>query len=129
MWVYEQSTGRLMRDGRCEGVGWAGQPPHKNDPNAQHLPNVGPLPRGRYKIEGPPYTHPKLGVYVLNLAPQPDEGETSEPYPHMLGRFAFRIHGASRENPDFSSEGCVILPRHTREALWQSGDRDFEVVK
>ena len=44
------------------------------------------------------------------------------------GRGAVRIHGDSIKAPGTASNGCVILPRAVREAIWKSGDRDFEVT-
>lgn len=128
MFVFEQSTGRLLRDGKLFGQGWSGQPPHKNDSDGQAAQGVGPLPRGRYTIS-PPYTHPLLGPVVMKLFPVADTGEVAEPYPHMFGRSLFRIHGASADNADFSSKGCIVMPRSVREAIVASGDTELEVVR
>jgi hypothetical protein len=38
------------------------------------------------------------------------------------------MHGDSKAHPGSASHGCVILPRATREEVWQSGDRELEVV-
>ena len=44
------------------------------------------------------------------------------------GRSGLLMHGDSKEHPGSASHGCVILPRSVREEVWQSGDRDLEVV-
>ena len=44
------------------------------------------------------------------------------------GRSGFLIHGDSKTQPGTASHGCIILPRVVREQVWQSGDRDLEVL-
>ena len=120
MYTFRQSTGELFQDGVLKGKGWAGQPPHKNDPNGQEVKGVGPLPRGKYRI-GPAYHHPHLGPVTMNLTPDPSN--------EMFGRGDFRIHGASEDNPEYSSEGCIIQMRPVREAIAAGADRDLTVVE
>lgn len=127
MYTYRQSTGELFQDGKLAGKGWAGQPPHKNDPDGQNVSKVGPLPRGKYKI-GPAYHHPKLGPVTMNLTPDPSN--------EMFGRGDFRIHGfkaddlATPQNEqDYSSEGCIIQIRPVRESIATGADRDLTVTK
>lgn len=127
MYTFRQSTGELFLKDVLKGKGWAGQPPHKNDPNGQDIAKVGPLPRGKYKI-GPAYHHPKLGPVTMNLTPDP----TNE----MFGRSDFRIHGFAVDDPntpinetEYSSEGCIIQLRPVREAIAAGADRDLTVVE
>lgn len=120
MWRYQQSTGIMTGpSGGCVGVGWAGQGIYKNKPDAQNVKGLGPLPQGQYTI-GAPYDHPHLGPFVMGLTPSLQN--------KMFGRSLFRIHGAAKVNPELSSEGCIIMPRPVREIIWNSGDRDLEVV-
>lgn len=119
MWTYQQANGILSHDGIYEGMGWAGRGAGRNNPAMQNVPNVGPLPKGLYKI-GPAYHHPKLGPVTMNLTPAP----TNE----MFGRADFRIHGASEDDPENSSEGCIIQIRMVRELIDASPDKDLEVV-
>lgn len=86
----------------------------------QDVPETGPLPRGLYKI-GRAYTHPKLGPIVMNLTPDVKN--------EMFGRSAFRIHGASAEHPELSSEGCIIQAKYVRIRIDMDDDKDLEVVE
>lgn len=119
MWTWEQGTGRLLRDGDQVAVGYSGAGEGKNNPDMQSVHNVGPVPVGRYSIGGPhdTMTH---GPYVLPLNPDPAN--------EMFGRSGFLIHGDSVVHPGTASEGCIILGRSTRTEVWESGDRDLEVV-
>lgn len=101
-------------------TGYSGAMGYKNDPAMQHIENKGPIPCGRYTI-GAPRNTTTHGPYVLPLTP--DENNV------MFGRSEFRIHGDSIERPGFASEGCIILPKFARERIWESGDRDLQVVR
>lgn len=108
-WRYEQDTGRLYYKGAFVGAGYAGHPPHVNDPDAQEMQSIGPLPRGTYTI-GPPYKHPTKGPVVQNIDPEPDT--------EMFGRSLFRFHGESVKPPaGYASEGCIIMARPVREQI------------
>lgn len=108
-------------DGSVAGIGWAGQGAGKNNPDAQNIPNIGPLPRGNYTI-GPAYHHPKLGRVTMNLIPDPDN--------NMEGRADFRIHGAAAPpDTETSSHGCIIQIRSVRERVAGSSDKRLQVVK
>jgi hypothetical protein len=118
-WVFHQDTGTMDSPSGTRFQGWAGQREGKNNPAMQGVPNTGPLPRGGYTI-GEPHSSPHTGPYTMDLAP--DSGND------MLGRGDFRVHGAAVENPELSSEGCIIMPRPAREAIWESGDHKLQVV-
>lgn len=118
MWRYAQRTGEMVGANGEVFVGYAGRGVDKNRPESQGLANRGPLPSGRYTIGAPRET--KLhGPYVLPLEPDASND--------MRGRSAFLIHGDSAKRPGFASQGCIILPRAARKAIWQSGDRVLEV--
>ena len=118
-WRYVQSTGQLTRDGQSKAFGYSGAGEGKNDPAAQDQHNVGPIPQGIYTIGAPSDTKTH-GPYVLHLTPDPEN--------EMFGRSGFLIHGDSVVDPGTASEGCIIFPRTVREAIWQSGDYNLEVV-
>lgn len=119
MWTYIQSTGRLLDPtGRLAALGYSGGGIGKNNPLQQAIHDVGPIPAGTYQIEAPVDTHTH-GPYVLWLSP--DEAN------QMWGRSAFGIHGDSMTRPGSASEGCVILPRTARQAIWDSGDHRLQV--
>jgi len=120
MWSFSQSSGELSHDGVYVATGYAGNGDGKNNPVMQDVVGVGPLPQGKYTIEGPPYHHPHLGPCVMNLTPADDN--------EMFGRSLFRIHGDSKSDPGNASKGCIVLPRSVREQVWNSEDRYLEVT-
>jgi len=120
MYTYVQATGQMLdATGKVIAVGYSGLGIAKNDPDAQHVPNMGPIPVGKYTIM-PPINSPKHGPFAMHLEPFADDD--------MLGRSDFLIHGDSKEHPGAASEGCIIMPRGTREAIWGSGDHQLEVI-
>lgn len=121
MWSYEQSSGRIVKEGfGILATGYSGAMGYKNDPAMQHIENKGPIPCGRYTIQSPRDTTTH-GPYVLPLIPDPDN--------KMWDRGNFMIHGDSIERPGFASTGCIVLPKFARERIWQSGDHDLQVVR
>jgi Protein of unknown function (DUF2778) len=119
-WRYQQSTGDLTSpSGNKLAQGWAGHGAGRNNPAWSDVPNVGPLPQGQYTIQEP-IDSPHTGPYSLPLVPDPNN--------NMYNRAFFRIHGAALQNPEMSSDGCIILPRPIRQIIWQSGDTALEVV-
>lgn len=119
-WTYAQQSGDLEQDGRPVATGYSGASEGKNNPALQNVPNVGPIPCGRWTITGPPVDTQDHGPYVLRLEP------AAETQTHA--RAGFLIHGDSKANPGTASHGCIILPRAIREQVWHSGDRELEVV-
>jgi len=119
-WTYSQKTGELQQDGQSVATGYSGSGPGKNNPEMQTVHNVGPIPQGDWTISGPPTNTAEHGPYVLRLNP-----DTAT---ETFGRSGFLMHGDSKTAPGMASQGCVILPREVREKVWQSGDRDLEVV-
>lgn len=119
-WTYAQKTGELQLDGQHVATGYSGAGEGKNNSEMQSVRNVGPIPQGDWMIAGPPVSTPEHGPYVLRLTPK-DETET-------FGRSGFLMHGDSKSAPGSASHGCVIMPRTVREQVWDSGDRDFQVV-
>lgn len=126
MLTYAQDSGTLYdAAGKVLGHGWAGRGDCLNRPDRQCEKSLGPLPRGRYRILAP-RDDPKMGLYVLPLAPVGDE--TATPFAWLCNRAGFAIHGHTADHPLLSSDGCIIQERPTREAIWSSGDRDLVVV-
>ena len=119
-WTYAQKTGELQKDGQHVATGYSGAGEGKNSPEMQSVRNVGPIPQGDWTITGPPENTSEHGPYVLRLTPK-DETET-------FGRSGFLMHGDAKNVPGTASQGCVILPRTVREQVWDSGDRDLQVV-
>jgi len=99
--------------------GYCGKGSCKDNPAAESVVNEGPIPVGWYTIQAPVDTD-EHGPYVLWLTPDPTNV--------MYGRSGFGIHGDSIDDPGSASEGCIILDRNEREAIWGSGDNRLEVV-
>lgn len=119
--TYRQGTGVwLDAAGKIVGEGYAGREEGKNNPALQSEHNLGPLPQGRYWID-PPQDTETHGPFVMWLAREPETGE-------MFGRSGFGVHGDSQEHPGLASDGCIVLPRKVREAIWNSGDHYLEVT-
>ena len=120
MWTYEQSTGRMFNpNGELAGTGYSGSPEGKNNTLMQAIKNVGPIPIGTYAF-GSPFDSLTHGKFVLSLTP--------DPYNEMFTRAGFLVHGDSVTEPGTASEGCIIMPRTTRELMAASTDRFVKVV-
>jgi hypothetical protein len=124
-WIFEITTGKLYDpQGKCVATGYSGgnmgkNPEAKDNPADEPLKNIGPLPEGLYTLELP-VLDSHLGPFAIPLLPDPAN--------QMYGRDGFFCHGDSLENPGCASEGCVIIPRNVREAMWHSADHGLKVV-
>ena len=120
--VYVQATGELALYARVdEGpnereiyrcVGFAGRRGGRNNPAAQEIKGVGPLPVGVYRVRLEP--HPRFRAPAFRLTPI----QTNK----MFGRSGFWIHGGTE------SHGCIILPKIARLALETYGLQNLLVV-
>src|SRR5438309_1100262 len=121
MWTYAQKTGALRQpNGKVVATGYSGFDEGKNNPAMQAIHDVGPIPQGAWTIEGPPINTTEHGPFVLTLAPSSST--------NTFGRSGFLMHGDSIHAPGTASKGCIIMARVFREQVWNSGDRDLEVV-
>lgn len=124
MWIFESSTGKWYDpSGKFLVKGYAGgncgkNPEGVNNPEMQGKKHIGPLPEGLYEL-GKLVLESHLGKYAISLVP--DESND------MLGRSDFYVHGDTTPSGN-ASEGCIIIPRSYREALWASKDRQVKVV-
>ena len=126
MWTWDQSAGELRRSGKLVSRGYSGKGRGRNNPSLQGVQGVGPVPRGRWKIVER-YDSPNVGLYVLRIhAVDATPGDDRH---DATGRGAFRIHGDSIKAPGTASQGCIVLPKAIRAAIWTSGDRDLEVIE
>jgi len=106
-WTWDQSSGTLLEDGRLIAHGYAGAGSGKNNPDKQGVAQIGPIPRGVWRM-----TRVKngghTGPFTIVLEPEPETD--------TLGRSAFRIHGDNGTHT--ASQGCIILQRPFREKIW-----------
>ena len=122
MWTYKQSSGLLTLNEESVAFCYSGFGEGKNNPALQQVHDLGPIPRGHWSIGEPECVTDvgPHGPFVLPLRPR----EGTETY----GRSGFLIHGDSIQHSGQASHGCIIVDRHTREAIAASHDQDLEVV-
>jgi hypothetical protein len=120
MWKFEQVSGKLFDpNGVLAGLGYAGGDTGKrldgvNNPALQSIKDVGPLPCGLYTFQTP-ILESHLGKFAIPLIPDSTN--------IMYNRGNFFVHGdLISGSPHSASEGCIILPRPTRNAMWASPD-------
>lgn len=130
MWIYKQSTGELFRK-RSVAVaptlvaqGFAGVGAGRNNPDLQCQEDVGPIPRGKYKISGIKSQPTEMSLVLI---PDPATDMCSP------ARSGFLIHGDRAPgvalNPNVASSGCIILAKDIRTSINESGDTDLEVIR
>ncbi|WP_428945213.1 tlde1 domain-containing protein [Pantoea sp. FN060301] len=116
-WIYNVNKNAFYHNEKFEFyASYAGAPGYKNDSKYECIKDKGPLPRGKYRIVGAPFTHPKAGPFTLRLEPLPGN--------NMCGRAGFLIHGDSKRDPGTASNGCIILNRDLRKVIWDSLDKE-----
>jgi hypothetical protein len=116
--VYHQSTGKLTLDGKDIGRGYSGKGQGKNSPDKEKDRNVGPIPRGLYRIGKAREWRGMANVFDLT----PDGH-------NAYGRTEFLLHGDSRRSPGNASEGCIILSATVRKRIADSGITRLRVVR
>ena len=120
MWALYQSTGEFTHDDVHVAWAYSGHGEGKNNPAMQSVPNVGPLPRGRWTFGPLENDHPHLGPDVMPLTPV--MGTVT------FGRSGFFCHGDSISHPGDASDGCLILAHNVRLAVADSPDKDLLVT-
>ena len=84
MWTYFQATGELKdAAGAVVAEGDSGRGPGRNNPEMEHVHEVGPIPCGEYQI-GALHNTEQHGPAVMGLAQRSGEA---------FGRSGFLIHG------------------------------------
>lgn len=120
MWTYFQSTG-LLSNGSKSFQCYSGNGEGKNNPEAQEVRSIGPIPRGLWKMT---CLHDSDNTGPFTIILEPEAGT------QVFGRSEFRIHGDSKSAPGTASHGCIIRsPRSDRQAIWNSGDHSLMVVR
>lgn len=120
MYTYQQSTGKLTNpDGIVIGTGYSGKSLGLNKPTADHVPQLGPIPRGIYTI-GKAEDSPQLGPLSLPLRPFISN--------NMHGREGFFIHGDNQAMDYTASEGCIVLAHNLRQMIADDSEKLLEVI-
>ena len=121
MLLFSQSTGEIELNDECIAVGWAGNGLGKCNPEMQHVPCVGPLPRGFYTIDPWEDQHEPLGPIIAHLIPDPSN--------EMFGRDDFFIHGPSSTHWGQESKGCIVVPHDQRVVVRDTGETRLQVIR
>lgn len=99
------------------GTGYAGIGDGLNNPQAEDVVNVGPIPCGIWAVSNP-YTHPKLGPLCFMLTP----------LTYMGPRKAFDLHGDnSTPDPKDGSHGCPVFNHDVRQKIADAKVKYLEV--
>ncbi|SIO72549.1 Protein of unknown function [Burkholderia sp. GAS332] len=117
-WIYSQSSGELRRNGVIVATGYSGGGEGKNNSRVEQKRDVGPIPRGVYRI-GLPRSSSRHGPHYMALTPEPGT--------QTYGRSGFLIHADSIERPGEASEGCIILPLKIRQLISTSRETTLVV--
>jgi len=117
-WTYSQTTG-ILKDPEGNVAtrdGYSGGGLGRNNQAMENVSNVGPIPRGSYRI-GSSHHSAHTGPVTMDLSPSAAT--------NTFGRSAFLIHGDNLSHT--ASHGCVILRRDVRERISASTDRTLVV--
>jgi hypothetical protein len=130
MWTYHQVSGAMVRpDNSLAATGYSGHGQGKNDPNSESIHDLGPCPRGMWRMEvikgidGEACDYEGKKQPVIRLHPKPGT--------NTYGRSGFLVHGDSVSEPGTASLGCIIQPHNIRVEMANdidAGDEDLEVV-
>lgn len=119
MIYYRSIDGATFVNTTFEGHGYSGHGDGRNNPDMENVPNVGPIPRGKYSLElCNPEEHPRLAAPVFRLHPMPGT--------NVFNRSGFLIHGDNKIHD--ASEGCIIQGASFRHMVEDSDERELEVI-
>ena len=113
--VYEQRTGAfgiINAEFDCPiAEGYSGRGVGLNEPEAEDIPQVGPIPKGVYRLRV--MAHIRFAAPAIHCEPDEETRETLREF----GRSGFWIHGDNTRADRSASRGCIILDLHTRRAV------------
>lgn len=102
---FSQSSGKITDDnGKLIATGWAGHGLGKNNPDWENVHDVGPLPKGLYRV-GAWGDHPPLG---------PNSAPLTQVAGGTYGRSGMYIHGPGTTDYGQESKGCIVVPHDER---------------
>lgn len=116
---YAQLTGHIELNNSLLGVGYSGHASGLNNPDDEAIPDIGPIPRGEWRIARWDDHHGDKGPQVAVLEPVEHDAH---------GRTGFLIHGDNSALDHTASRGCVIAARTIRDALRSSGEMQLFVT-
>ncbi len=105
VYTYMQCSGKVYDpEGNLMGAGYSGKGLGLNNPKMEHVPNIGPIPAGFYRVGNVIHNAGNMGKYVLPLTP---EGSTVNTLSALV-RGGFYWHGENPATPLNSSKGCIV---------------------
>lgn len=116
---YDQKTGNISLRATRIGVGYSGHGVGLDNPDKEDMQNIGPIPRGDWKITRWDDHHGDKGPQVAVLSPVGHDAH---------GRSAFLIHGDNAQLNHTASHGCIIASRVIRDALRASKETELLVT-
>lgn len=119
MITYAQKTGNIAIRNTFVGLGYSGHGVGLDNPDKEDMQNVGPIPRGEWRIDRWDDHHGEKGPQVAVLSPIGHDAH---------GRSAFLIHGDNSDLNHSASHGCIIASRPIRDAIRASGETVLTVV-
>lgn len=119
MLTYDQKTGGLSIRNTSVGTGYSGHGVGLDNPDKEDMQNIGPIPRGEWKVMRWDDHHGDKGPEVAVLEPVGHDAH---------GRSAFLIHGDNSDANHTASHGCIIASRAIRDALRASGETELKVT-
>ena len=117
--TYSQVSGGISIGDEFVGTGYSGHGQGLDNPGLEGEPNIGPIPRGSWKIVRWDDQRGDKGPIVAVLCPVGHDAH---------GRSGFLIHGPHANDHHDSSHGCIIASRGIRIALRASGETHLEVI-
>jgi len=119
MITYRQTDGLQTRNGIILGSGYSGFGPGLNNPAMEAIPDVGPIPKGFWRIVRWDDQHAEKGPCVAVL----------EPVGHNAhNRTGFLLHGDNAAMNHTASHGCIVDVMQLRHLLRATGDMELEVI-
>ena len=140
MWTYQQLTGNFIDpnasiEGKCYAGGECGlRPDAVNNPSMEGIVSVGPIPAGNYVADWQVAMHPKLGQYVIHLAPDTATRAKIIAYGRDPDSFFFHGDDIAKAGQRAGSDGCIVGARNVRVDFWAKPftggvpDHDLQVV-
>lgn len=118
MIFYTQASGEISIGPVIVGTGYSGFGDGVNNPEMEADADVGPIPRGSWKIVAWHDDYEDKGPCVAQLSPVDQDA---------YGRSGFLIHGDNEAMDRTASHGCIILGPAIREKLRAGGQTQLEV--
>lgn len=116
---YDQRTGNIDIRNTFVGSGYSGHGEGLDNPDMEAVPNVGPIPRGEWRIVRWDDHHGEKGPQVAVLEPVGHDAHW---------RSSFLVHGDTEAANNTASHGCIVASRAIRDAMRASSETQLMVT-